>query len=236
MRRFEEEFIVLNNALLDMGGMVAQSVHRSVLALVERKAEYAYQVMRDESTIDQCDIRIDARAASLIALEQPVASDMRLVVAAIKISTDLERMGDLALSISERAIVLMDYPELHPAIVLTEIAGLVESMVLRSLDAFVRRDSQLAREVLASDNGVDAMRAGIQRDVVELMRRNPETIERALAHLIAARNLERIGDHARNIAEGVIYLAQGIDVRHQMAEAPVRVATGGDIEKVPFPA
>jgi phosphate transport system protein len=217
LRRFEEEFRGLNNALLDMGGMVAQSVHRSVLALVERSSDYAAQVARDEIAVDECDIRIDSMAASLIAREQPVASDMRLVVAAIKISTDLERMGDLAVSIAARALTLMDYPELHPSIALTGIAGLVESMVLRSLEAFVRRDAQMAHEVLASDHGVDAMRAGIQRQVVELMRRDPDTIERALAHLIAARSLERIGDHARNIAEGVIYLVQGIDVRHQAA-------------------
>lgn len=215
MRRFEEEFLVLNNTLLDMGGKVAQSVHRSVLAFVERSGDYARQVTHDEAYIDECDIQIDAMAASLIAREQPVASDMRMVIAAIKISTDLERMGDLANSIAVRAITLMDYPELHPAIVLTDIAALVESMVLRSLDAFVRRDAQIAYEVLASDNGVDAMRASIQRQVVELMRRDPGTIERALAHLISARSLERIGDHARNIAEGVIYLVEGIDVRHR---------------------
>ena len=215
MRRFEEEFLILNKTLLDMGGTVAQSVHRSVLAFVERKAEYAHQVTRDETAVDEWDIRIDAMAASLIAREQPVASDMRLVIAAIKISTDLERMGDLALSIAGRAISLMDYPELHPPIVLTDIAGLVESMVLRSLDAFVRRDAQMAHAVLASDNGVDAMRAAIQRQVVELMRRDPGSIERALAHLITARSLERIGDHARNIAEGVIYLVEGVDVRHK---------------------
>lgn len=217
MRRFEEEFVGLNNILLDMGGMVAQSVHRSVLALVERNADYAYQVMRDETEIDQRDIRIDAVAASLIAREQPVASDMRLVVAAIKISTDLERMGDLSVAIAARAVTLMGLPELHTPIVLTEIAGLVESMVLRCLDAFVRRDAHEAREVLASDNGVDAMRSAIQQQVIEMMKQDPATIERALDHLIAARSLERIGDHARNIAEGVIYLVQGVDVRHQPA-------------------
>ena len=108
MRRFEEEFVGLNNVLLDMGGMVAQSVHRGVLALVERNADYAYQVMRDETTIDEYDIRIDSMVASLIAREQPVASDMRLVVAAIKISTDLERMGDLAVSIAARGLSLME--------------------------------------------------------------------------------------------------------------------------------
>ena len=217
MRRFEEEFAALNNTLLEMGGMVAQSIHRGVLAIVESRAIAAHLVMQDEARIDECDIQIDAMAASLIAREQPVASDMRLVVAAIKISTDLERMGDLGVNIADRAITLPDYPEMHPAIVLTEIAGLVESMVLRSLDAFVRRDARVAHDVLASDNGVDAMRAGIQRQVVEIMQRNPDSIERALDHLVATRSLERIGDHARNIAEGVIYLVQGIDVRHRPA-------------------
>jgi phosphate transport system protein len=217
LRRFEEEFAGLNHILLDMGGMVAQSVHRSVLALVERNADYAHQVMRDESLVDDCDIRIDAMVASLIAREQPVASDMRLVVAAIKISTDLERMGDLSVSIAGRGLTLMGHPELRTPIILTEIAGLVESMVLRSLDAFVRRDANEARAVLAQDNGVDAMRAAIQRQVIAMMQQDPSTIERSLDHLIAARSLERIGDHARNIAEGVIYLVQGIDVRHQPA-------------------
>jgi phosphate transport system protein len=215
LRRFEEEFMGLNNILLDMGVMVAQSIHRSVLALVERNADYAYQVMRDESAIDECDIRIDAMVASLIAREQPVASDMRLVVAGIKISTDLERMGDLSVAIAARAVTLMSLPELHTPIILTDIAGLVESMVLRCLDAFVRRDAHEAREVLASDNGVDEMRAAIQRQVIGMMKHDPATIERALDHLIAARSLERIGDHARNVAEGVIYLVQGVDVRHQ---------------------
>jgi phosphate transport system protein len=184
---------------------------------VERKADYAYQVMRDETAIDECDIRIDAIVASLIAREQPVASDMRLVVAAIKISTDLERMGDLSVAIAARGLTLMDHPELQTPIVLTEIAGLVESMVLRCLDAFVRRDASEAREVLAAGNGVNAMRAAIQHQVIAMMKQDPTTIERALDHLIAARSLERIGDHARNIAEGVIYLVQGIDVRHQPA-------------------
>lgn len=217
MRRFEEEFLILNNTLLQMGSMVAQSIHRGVLAFVERKEDPAHQVLRDETQIDEWDIKIDAMAASLIALEQPVASDMRLVVAAIKISTDLERMGDLAVSIAARAITLMGQPPLRTPIVLTDIASLVESMVLRSLDAFVRRDAALANEVLASDNGVDNMRAAIHRQVIEMMRREPDSIERALDHLITARSLERIGDHARNIAEGVIYLVQGIDVRHQPA-------------------
>jgi phosphate transport system protein len=215
LRKFEEQFLVLNNALLEMGTMVAQSVHRGVVALVDRSPSPARHVMDDEIGIDEFDIRIDSMAATLIALEQPVASDMRLIVAAIKISTDLERMGDLAVSIAGRALSLMEKPSLSEPIDITPIAALVESMVLRSLDAFVRRDARIAMEVLTSDNGVDAMRAAIQRQVVEMMRRDPDSIERALDHLIAARSLERIGDHARNIAEGVIFLVRGVDVRHQ---------------------
>ncbi len=217
MRRFEVEFAALNNTLMEMGSMVAQSIHRGVHALVERNAESAYHVRRDEGRIDECDIRVDSMAASLIALEQPVASDMRLVVAAIKISTDLERMGDLALNIATRALSLMDSPELPVPIVLTDIARLVESMVLRSLEAFVQRDALIAREVLASDHGVDNMRAAIQDQVVRLMKSDPDSVERALDHLVAARSLERIADHARNIAEGVIYLVEGVDVRHMTA-------------------
>jgi phosphate transport system protein len=217
LRRFEEEFATLNNALLDMGEMVARSLHRGVLALVERNAEFAYDVMRDETEIDQIDLRIASLAATLIAREQPVAGDMRLVVSAIKICTDLERMGDLAVNVASRGLSLMSKPELRHRIVLTELAGLVQSMVLRSLDAFVRRDAFLADEVLASDNGVDEMRAAIQHQTIEMMRADPDSIERALDHLIAARSLERIGDHARNIAEDVIYLVRGIDVRHRSA-------------------
>jgi phosphate transport system protein len=197
--------------------MVARSVHRGVLALVERNAEFAYDVMRDETEIDQIDLRIASLAATLIAREQPVAGDMRLVVSAIKICTDLERMGDLAVNVASRALSLMSQPELKHPIVLSELAGLVQSMVLRSLDAFVRRDAFLADQVLASDNGVDEMRADIQHQTIEMMRTDPDSIERALDHLIAARSLERIGDHARNIAEDVIYLVRGIDVRHRSA-------------------
>jgi phosphate transport system protein len=217
LRRFEEEFATLNTALLDMGGKVARSVHRGVLALVERNAEFAWEVMRDETEIDQIDLRIASLAATLIAREQPVAGDMRLVVSAIKICTDLERMGDLAVNVASRGLSLMVQPELKTPIVLTDLAGLVHSMVLSSLDAFVRRDATLADEVLASDNGVDEMRAAIQHQTTEMMRNDPDSIERALDHLIAARSLERIGDHARNIAEDVIYLVRGIDVRHRSA-------------------
>jgi phosphate transport system protein len=171
------------------------------------------------------EIQIDDLATSLIVREQPVARDMRFVVAAIKISTDLERMGDLAVAIVERALSLMKQaplPELH----LEKIANLVESMVLTSLDAFVKRDVGIARSVLNSDDSVDNVRNAIQEQVIQIMKSDPSSVERALDHLLIARSLERIGDHATNIAEDIIFLVQGVDVRHRMLQHDELVEKG----------
>jgi phosphate transport system protein len=219
LRPFEEEFQLLNDTLLEMGTLVAQSVHRSVFSLIERNEDYAHQVIRDESRIDQMEIQIDDCAASLIVREQPVARDMRFVVVAIKINTDLERMGDLAMGIVERSLGLMKQPPLPEQVNFAEIANVVESMVLDSLDAFVKRDAQIAHRILSSDDSVDKLRNSIQRQLVAMMQRDPSTVARAIDYLIIARSLERIGDHATNMAEDVIFLVQGVDVRHQPAVA-----------------
>jgi phosphate transport system protein len=218
LRPFEEDFKLLNDTLLEMGALVAHSIQRSVLSLVEKNEDYAHQVIRDESRVDQMEIKVDDMVTSLIVREQPVARDMRLVVSAIKITTDLERMGDLAVHIAERALSLMAQPPLPDSIDFGDLANLVESMVLGSLDSFVKRDAQNARAILAADDAVDKSRNRIQHQLVELMQRDTETISRALDYLIVARKLERIGDHATNIAEDVIFLAQGVDVRHRVAE------------------
>jgi len=218
LRPFEEDLQSLTDMLQEMGALVAHAVQRSVLSLVEKNEDYAHQVIRDESRVDQMEINIDDKVASLIVREQPVARDMRLVVSAIKISTDLERMGDLAVHIAERALSLMAQPPLPETVNFGEIANLVESMVLGSLESFVNRDAKMARSILESDNAVDKARKGIQRQLTELMQRDTSTISRALDYLIVARKLERIGDHATNIAEDVIFLAQGVDVRHRVAE------------------
>ncbi|MDP9053289.1 MAG: phosphate signaling complex protein PhoU [Acidobacteriota bacterium] len=215
MRPFEEDFVLLNDSLREMGALVAHSVQRSVLALVEKNEDYAHQVIRDESRVDQMEIGVDNLVTSLIVREQPVARDMRLIVAGIKITTDLERMGDLAVHIAERALSLMSQPPLPEPVDFSGIAGLVESMVLGSLDSFVKRDAQVARGILESDDAVDTSRKHIQQQLIDLMARDPNTIARALDYLIVARKLERIGDHATNIAEDVIFLTQGVDVRHQ---------------------
>ena len=220
MRPFEEAFHQLNDSLREMGALVAHSIQRSVLSLVERNEDYAHQVIRDESRIDQMEISIDDMVTSLIVREQPVARDMRLVVSAIKIGTDLERMGDLAVHVAERALSLMAQPSLPAHIDLSEITNVVESMVLGSLESFVNRDAEAARGIVESDNAVDKSRNRIQQQLIELMQREPATIPRALDYLIVARKLERIGDHATNIAEDVIFLAQGVDVRHRAALEP----------------
>src|SRR5580658_7504638 len=145
MRRFEEDFQLLNDTLQEMGGLVAHSVHKSVFSLIDKNEDYAHQGLRDESRIDQMAIQIAALASSLIVREQPMARDMRFVVVAIKINTDLERMGDLAVNVVERSLSLMGQPALPEAVDFREIANLVESMVLTSLEAFVKRDAGIAR-------------------------------------------------------------------------------------------
>jgi phosphate transport system protein len=219
LRPFEEILQLLNRALEEMGALVAHSIHRSVLSLAEKNEDYAHQVLRDEARVDQMEIQIDDMAASIIAREQPVARDMRFVITAVKIDTDLERMGDLAVNIVERSLSLMRQPNLPMHIDLTQLSSLVESMVLKCLEAFVGRDAEIARDVLDSDDKIDELRNEMQRDLIELMRRDNECVQRALDHLFIARSLERIADHATNIAEDVIFLVQGVNVRHQSAQA-----------------
>jgi phosphate transport system protein len=214
LRPFEEGLQSLNKALQEMGALVAQSIHRSVLSLAEKNEDYAHQVLRDESLIDQMEIQIDELATSVIAREAPVASDMRFVVTAIKINTDLERMGDLAVNIVERSLSLMHQPEVSRRIDFSEISNLVESMVLGVLEAFVQRDAKKASAIIDSDNQVDKLRNGISQQMIGLMESDSSFIQRALDNIFIARSLERIADHATNVAEDVIFMVQGIDVRH----------------------
>ena len=215
MRPFEEELKTLNAALQEMGALVAQSIHRSVLALVESNEDYAHQVIRDEARINQCEIQVDDMATTLIVRESPVAGDMRFLVGAIKINTDLERMGDMAVAIVERALAGMRQPKLPMDVSFIEMGNLVEGMVLTSLNAFVARDEKLARTVITSDDAVDKLRNSITLQMVDLMKKEPALVERALDNILISRRLERIADHATNIAEDVIFMVKGIDVRHR---------------------
>jgi len=220
VRRLESELEELNNSLLEMGALVASSVSRASRSLIEKSEILAHQVIRDEARIDQMEIHIDDLVGSMIALSQPVARDMRFATVAIKINTDLERMGDLAVGIVERSLSIMNQPPLPTANRISELSQLVESMVLRSLDAFVKHDIDLASEVMRADDQVDEVRNTITQELVKAMQAEPASVPRALDLIIIARQLERIADHATYIAADVIFMVNGEDVRHVRVQEP----------------
>ena len=220
MRHFVEELELLKTKLLEMGSLVESSIQRSILAVTQKDRSAAAEVFRNEARINAIELEIDDFAVRLLALQQPMAADLRLIVAALKINTDLERMGDLSENIAQRALALMDGPPIKPMIDIPHIAGLVQSMVRKALDAFVMRDADLARSVLASDDAVDSLRTACYHELVSYMEQDPRNIQEALALLSVTRNLERIADHSTNIAEDVMFLVKGVDVRHH-AEARI---------------
>lgn len=225
MRHFQQELEILTGKLLEMSALVESAVYRSVQGVVEKNEELAEQVLKNEGRVNQLEIEIDDMAISLLVLQQPLAADLRLVTAAIKINTDLERMGDLAVNIAESALSLMKDPVIRPLIDIPHIAGLAQSMVRKALDSFVNRDTELARSVLDSDDAVDNMRTANYHELISFMENNPQQISQALYLLSVVRNLERIADHATNIAEDVLFLVKGIDVRHHNEERKAVVQT-----------
>jgi len=214
LKHFAEELDDLKGRLLEMGGLVESAIYRSVAAVVEKDADQAQQVLKNEARINQMEIEIDELATRLLATQQPMAVDMRFLTAAIKINSDLERMGDLAVNIVERALSLMHEPVLRPAIDIPQMAKLTESMVRKSLDAFVRGDTELARAVLLSDDAVDELRDSVYEELIHFMERSSDHVRPGVNLMFVARNLERLADHATNIAEDVLFLVQGVDVRH----------------------
>lgn len=215
MRHFEQELEKLKAKLLEMGALVESAVYRSVQGVVEKDEELAQQVIRNEARINELEIQIDDLAIGLLVLQQPVAADLRLITVAIKINNDLERMGDLAVNIAQRALDLIREAVIQPMVDIPHIAGLVQSMVRKSLDAFVNRDPELARSVLAGDDAVDNLRTASYHELVSYMEKDRENIPQALNLWSVIRNLERIADHSTNIAEDVLFLVKGIDVRHR---------------------
>jgi len=218
LRHFQQELDALKAKLLEMSAIVENSIYRSVQAVMERNGELARHVLANEARVNQLEIEIDEDAIRLIALQQPVAADLRLITVAVKINNDLERMGDLAVSIAERALQLVSEPSISPQIDVPHIAGLVQSMVRKALDSFVNRDAELARSVLVSDDAVDNLRTANYHELISFMEKNPQQIPQAFQLLSVVRNLERIADHSTNIAEDVLFLVKGIDVRHHNEE------------------
>lgn len=218
MRHFEIQLDELRKKLLEMSGLVESSIYRSVLALVEKDEAQVRQVMENEGRVNRMQIEIDDLATALLALHQPMATDLRFITSSIKINSDLERMGDHAVNIAERASSLMHEPTIKPLIDLPQMANLVQSMLRESLDAFIKRDGSLARNVMKSDDAVDQMRDTVYDELVHYMEAEPSAIRGCIHLMFVARNLERIADHATNIAEDVVFLVEGADVRHH-AEA-----------------
>jgi phosphate transport system protein len=215
VRHFQEELDALKQQLLAMGGLAEERVREAVRALTEREAEALNTILAGDEPINGLHIDLDARCFRLLALHQPMAADLRVIVAAVKINTDLERVGDLAVNIAEAGLRCLRQPPVKPLIDLPQMGEIAQRMLRDALDAFVRRDVPLAEAVLAEDDRLDALKTQIFRELLTHMLQDPTTIEPALDLILISRHLERIGDHATNIAEDVIFMVSARDVRHQ---------------------
>jgi phosphate transport system protein len=216
-RHFHEELDHLKQTLLAMGALVEDQIRRAMRALTDRDDVLAKNVIDRDREVNTYDVEVDEKCVELLALHQPTAIDLRFITTAMKIVTDLERIGDQAVNIAQRALELNLEPQLKPYIDLPRMADQAQRMVKDSLDAFVARDTALARRVCADDAPVDALNHQIFRELLTFMMEDPKTIPRALRLILIARFLERVADHATNIAEMVIYLVDSKMVRHTLA-------------------
>jgi len=217
-RHFQEELEQLKTRLLEMGGLAEEQVRLAVKALMERDRELIELTLHGDDPLNRLHIEIDGRCFTLLALHQPMAVDLRSIVAAVKINTDLERVGDLAINIAEAARRYAQHAPVKKLIDIPRMATIAQSMLRDSLDAFVRRDTDLAQRVLNEDDKLDALKTQIFRELLTYMLQDPSTIEPALDLILISRHLERIGDHATNIAEDVIFIVSARDVRHHVAD------------------
>ena len=214
VRHFAEELEALQGRLLEMGGLAEERVRAAVQGLVSRDAETISRVLHGDEPVNQFHIEIDNRSFRLLALHQPMAVDLRTIVAAVKINTDLERVGDLAVNIAEAASRYITHPPVKKLIDIPRMGDIAQSMLRDALDAYVRRDIPLARQVLNEDDRLDALKTQVFRELLTFMLQDQTTVEPALDLILISRHLERIGDHATNIAEDVIFMVTALDVRH----------------------
>ncbi len=213
-RHFEEELTRLKERILKMGALVESQIAASIKALVERDTALAKQTIQNDHLVNAMDVEIDEECIRLLALYQPAARDLRFITTAMKITTDLERMSDLSEDICERSIELAEEPLLKPYIDIPRMAEAAQKMVREALDAFVNKDAALARKVCAADQFIDDLTHQIFRELLSYMAEDPTTITRAVRISFIAKYIERIGDHATNIAEMVVYLVEGKIIRH----------------------
>lgn len=219
MHHLHEQLDELNKRLLEMCRLVESSISRSVESVLDRNSDAAAAVFAGEARINQLEIVIDQAAISLLALQQPMAVDLRFVTMAMKINNNLERMGDIAVNIAECALSLLHMPPLTPCIDIAYLAELAHDMIRKSMDAFLERDAELASSVLRSDDAVDTLRDQMYTEIVKFMEEDSRRVHPGLEHLFIARALERLADHATNIAEDVLFFVRGIDVRHHAQQA-----------------
>lgn len=217
-RHFQDELELLKGRLLEMGGLAEERVRLSMRAVVERDAKLVEDVISGDAPINTLHIEIDDRCFKLLALHQPMAVDLRAIVAAVKINTDLERVGDLAVNIAEAVRRYLRHPPVKELIDIPRMADIAEGMLRDALDAFVRRDTTLAQAVLEADDSLDALKTQVFRELLTYMMQDPHTIEPSLDLILISRHLERIGDHATNVAEDVIFMVSARDVRHPTHE------------------
>ena len=214
VRHFQEELEVLQGRLLEMGGLAEERVRAAVQGLASRDVVLIERVLYGDEPVNELHVEIDNRCFKLLALHQPMATDLRAIVAAVKINTDLERVGDLAVNIAEAAKRYATHPPVKRLIDIPQMGDIAQEMLHDALDAFVRRDTALANQVLNEDDRLDGLKTKIFRELLSYMLADPATVEPSLDLILISRHLERIGDHATNIAEDVIFMVSAQDVRH----------------------
>ena len=214
---FREELEALQGRLLEMGGLAEERVRAALQGLVSRDPALVNKVLAGDEPINQLHVEVDNRCFRLLALHQPMATDLRAIVAAVKINTDLERVGDLAVNIAEASKRYIGHPPVKQLIDIPQMGDIAQTMLRDSLDSFVRRDTDLAHRVLNEDDRLDSLKTQVFRDLLTHMLRNQSTVEPSLDLILVSRHLERIGDHATNIAEDVIFMVSALDVRHHLA-------------------
>ena len=214
LRHFHEELEKVKEKTLKLGSLVETMVENAVASLVDRDSRLAEQTITSDRVVDSLEVEINEDCIRLLALQQPAAKDLRFISTAMKITTDLERTADQAVNICQRAIELNEEPQLKPYIDIPIMSQLAQKMMREALDAFVQRDPELARLVIPEDNKVDALKDQIFRELLTFMMEDPRTIPRAIRLILVSRHLERIADHATNVAEMVVFLVEGKNIRH----------------------
>ncbi len=217
-RHFADELAQLKQRLLLMGGLAEERVRLAMQGLVERDRAVIAEVITGDEPINQMHVEIDDRCFKLLALYQPMAIDLRTIVAAVKINSDLERVGDLAVNIGEAAEQYVAHPPVKPLIDLPRMGDLAQQMLREALDAFVSGNITLARQVLLEDDVLDGLKDQIFRELLTYVLGDPHIIEPAIDLILISRHLERIGDHATNIAEDIIFIVEARDIRHHVTE------------------